>query len=270
MRFNIDKIFVISIKNSKKRQNQIEEILKNIPFEWYYVEKDNENPKRGCYNSHAGVLKLAKQRNYNKILILEDDIKLNDTWENIIKNTNIFLNSPPKDWKFFMVGYLPIRVSKTQNKHILKMISSSCAHAYIVNVNNVSLFPEWNGVLNDIYLFYNKRTDNNIYGLYPMGITQRLEDSNIAKFHIEGMALLRKLFRGENNLVEVSSKIDIIYLAVLIILILFLTTSSIVVNYFFHKNKNINYVFMGMSVFMIIIMIIIIFADAIKFNKIIY
>ena len=37
------------------------------------VDKDEEDPQRGCFNSHKKCAKLALARNYNRVLVLEDD-----------------------------------------------------------------------------------------------------------------------------------------------------------------------------------------------------
>ena len=56
----------------------------------------------GCRASHLEIVKIAKERNYKKILILEDDIKiLKDPNELLITNENIL-----NDWNFLYFGGL--------------------------------------------------------------------------------------------------------------------------------------------------------------------
>ena len=54
----------------------------------------------GCRASHLEIVKIAKERNYKKILILEDDIKISkDPSELLITNENIL-----NDWNFLYFG----------------------------------------------------------------------------------------------------------------------------------------------------------------------
>ena len=110
-----DKIFIINLEHRKDRWTNIKNNLekfkitnyerfnairpefKNIPSSSYRNMNKLSIKKRptgyptgciGCLRSHVEILKLAKKRNYQKIIILEDDafFKANlDIFENAIK-----------------------------------------------------------------------------------------------------------------------------------------------------------------------------------------
>src|SRR5690606_12086373 len=109
----LDHIFVISLKTSLDRQHEFKknfpELVKLDIFEWFLVEKDNENTERGCYNSHLEILKLAKERKYKTILVFEDDVIPLVSWSEFVKNFNSLKR--PKDWKTIQFGYIPIKTT---------------------------------------------------------------------------------------------------------------------------------------------------------------
>ena len=93
-----DKIFVISLKNNRERQNYIEKSLNkyNIKFEFFITEKPNiENINIlekeynleiidynkvnygciGCFNSHLKIWKQIIDNSWNNVLIFEDNFE---------------------------------------------------------------------------------------------------------------------------------------------------------------------------------------------------
>ncbi len=99
-----DKIFVINLKRRPDRKKQMEHffLLNNIDFTQYeFIEAFDGNDKQiqllyrekkksisefpiitsghfACLLSHLKAIKLAKTRNYNQIMILEDDVNTNE------------------------------------------------------------------------------------------------------------------------------------------------------------------------------------------------
>lgn len=91
--FNVDKVFCISLKDrADRRLVLLKEIDKlNTDVEFLIVEKDTEDPQRGCFNSHVTCSKLAKSRGYSKILVLEDDVFFTNINSKNISRINRFL-----------------------------------------------------------------------------------------------------------------------------------------------------------------------------------
>lgn len=74
---NIDKIFYINLKTRPDRMAEMESELQKFGLEAERLEAI-PTPDFGIYGcglSHLAVLKLAKERNYRNVLILEDDFE---------------------------------------------------------------------------------------------------------------------------------------------------------------------------------------------------
>jgi len=101
-----DKIFYINLKKDVERNdymiNQFKEFgitnyerfeaieCNEIPDQvlWRNFNKQDEKYVKGsigCRDSHLGVLKLTKERNYKFVMILEDDIKILRNLSNVLK-----------------------------------------------------------------------------------------------------------------------------------------------------------------------------------------
>lgn len=102
-----DKIFYINMKKDVERNDyMIDQFRKfgitnyerfeavecdEIPEEhlWRNFNKKDEKYIKGsvgCRDSHIGILKLAKQRQYKFVMILEDDVVILTNLDNILKN----------------------------------------------------------------------------------------------------------------------------------------------------------------------------------------
>ena len=77
---NIDHTICISLKEREDRRILLTSQLKklNLNIEYLLADKDKENPVRGCFNSHQACAKIALERNYKNILILEDDVTFDE------------------------------------------------------------------------------------------------------------------------------------------------------------------------------------------------
>lgn len=93
---NIEHIFYINLDKRKDRLQQIESELKLFGL----FEKSERFPGIyepsfgiGCATSHLQVLKLAKQRNYKNVLIIEDDLTFLVTKDEFEEECNKLFNS---------------------------------------------------------------------------------------------------------------------------------------------------------------------------------
>jgi GR25 family glycosyltransferase involved in LPS biosynthesis len=142
-----DKIFVISLENEKRRQNNIKTQLdkNNINFDFFIVQKPNINNINlleqeynldikdyeklnygviGCYDSHLKLWKQIIDNSWNNVLIFEDDIIFNNNVE--------VLEHIPSDYDIFYFGFeggknLPI------NDYIGYPTKPACTHAYALS-----------------------------------------------------------------------------------------------------------------------------------------
>jgi GR25 family glycosyltransferase involved in LPS biosynthesis len=72
---NIDCIFYINLDHRTDRKCEIEGELNSmgLPYERFAATRHETIGGVGCGRSHVGVLKLAKERGYKRIMVLEDD-----------------------------------------------------------------------------------------------------------------------------------------------------------------------------------------------------
>lgn len=156
-----DKIFVISLKNNRERQNYIEKSLNkyNIKFEFFITEKPNiENINIlekeynlqlidynkvnygviGCFDSHLKIWKSIIDNSWNNVLIFEDDIIFNNN-ESILKHI-------PSDYDIFYFGFeggknIPI------NNYIGYPTKPACTHAYAISNKGAKILYKY-GIIN--------------------------------------------------------------------------------------------------------------------------
>jgi hypothetical protein len=164
-------------RNDKKRYIQKVFRRRKIDCEFYTAEL-NENPKRGCLESHLTVIKEESQKNNNAMLLmLEDDAKFMKPLKDIPE--------PPPDWDMLYLGGT-VRSKISQYNENWYRVTCFTTHAYIINMNNKEL-------LNDIMTasdydmeidnFYIKKIHSkyNCYMVYPMMILQKDDYSDIER-----------------------------------------------------------------------------------------
>ena len=134
MSCNISKIIYINLEKRCDRRETIEGELNDFGLEY---ERYNafETPGfgiLGCGLSHLNVLKLAKERNYKNVLILEDDFTFLVTKEIFEqKLTDFFSLKIPFD--VCMLGYNILQSEETTFDFIGKILEAQAPSAYIVN-----------------------------------------------------------------------------------------------------------------------------------------
>lgn len=112
---SFDKIYCINLKYRIDRRERCNTqfnnfgIKKNVDFYDAVFPSNSflskkQNAQLGCFLSHYFILKNAKENNYNRILILEDDFIFNLS----ISETNLLLikcfDELPIDWDMFYLG----------------------------------------------------------------------------------------------------------------------------------------------------------------------
>ena len=143
----IDHVFYINLNRRPDRREQMETQLKtyNIKAERFEAV-DRPEPGKGivgCTQSHMEVLKLAKDRNYQTILILEDDFEFQVSPEELREQINhIFINNVKFD--VCMLGYKLDKEETTEYSFLKKAIEAQSASAYLVT------FPFYQKII-DLY-----------------------------------------------------------------------------------------------------------------------
>lgn len=122
---DINGIICINLINRPERRQQFMECWKNYPY-YIFNAIPHKNPVKGCFESHIGCIKYAKEQGWKNVLILEDDAK-------IVKD----LNDVPKfptGWDMVYLGGLCIHIkdwSQLNNDYVSGHVFA--CHAYIVN-----------------------------------------------------------------------------------------------------------------------------------------
>lgn len=77
-RLAVDGVICISLRERQDRRDLITDEFKNsgVTIEFMLVDPDTSNPERGCFDSHMQCARLAIERGYRNMLVLEDDATL--------------------------------------------------------------------------------------------------------------------------------------------------------------------------------------------------
>jgi glycosyl transferase family 25 len=136
----IDKVIYINLDKRTDRRAELEQELNrfDVPYERFSAHYNNSGIV-GCGYSHLSVIKLAKERNYKNILILEDDFTFTvnkEKFENLIcsfyENTEL-----AQSCDVLFISYLTINIEKTEvvpdNTLVGRLISGTNASGYIIS-----------------------------------------------------------------------------------------------------------------------------------------
>jgi hypothetical protein len=126
------KAFYINLDYRTDRREHIENIAKKyeLDIERYPAECDTENPVLGCMLSHINVLKLAREKSLESVLIFEDDFMFLVEPNEFKKNLQI-INSLEK-FDVFMLAHNNLVSKETNITDILKVNFAQTASGYIV------------------------------------------------------------------------------------------------------------------------------------------
>lgn len=133
---NIDKIVYINMEKRKDRRSEIESELNNfnLPFERFEGIETKGFGTLGCGKSHLAVLKIAKERGYKNILILEDDFMFMVTKECFEELLTNFFNSNI-NYDVCMISYNLRKYETTDYNFMHKVLEAQTASGYIVHKN---------------------------------------------------------------------------------------------------------------------------------------
>ncbi len=131
---NIEKIFYINLKTRPDRNGEMERELQKFELE---AERFEGIPTPdfgiyGCGLSHLGVLKLAKERNYRNVLILEDDFEFLVTKEEFEDQLQQFFASS-LDYDVCMLAYdVRQKESLEETSPVDRLLFAQTASGYLV------------------------------------------------------------------------------------------------------------------------------------------
>ncbi|WP_219094707.1 glycosyltransferase family 25 protein [Pseudomonas sp. UMAB-40] len=128
----IDGVFCISLQKRTDRRVLLNREFEGsgLTIEFVIVDRDDENPERGCFESHVRCAKLALQRNYRRVLILEDDATLVSFNQSQVKQMNAFMNL--REPELLYLGANLGKVWLTWKRGIAR-VRAKGTHAYILS-----------------------------------------------------------------------------------------------------------------------------------------
>ncbi|KIY41824.1 hypothetical protein TZ03_05215 [Pseudomonas sp. 10-1B] len=127
----IDGVFCISLKERTDRRELLEKEFEGsgLHIEFLVVERDSGNSERGCFDSHVKCATLAMERNYQRVLILEDDATLMEFEPVQVQQINSFMNRCDPEQLY--LGANLGKVWLTWSKGIAR-VRAKGTHAYIL------------------------------------------------------------------------------------------------------------------------------------------
>lgn len=95
--------FVVNLKRRKDRLESIKKEMEYIGWDYEYFPAVDTNSHVGCTRSHMEIIKLAKSRGYDKVLIIEDDCTLMPYSKSLIQQ----MESETQNFDFAVVNLAP-------------------------------------------------------------------------------------------------------------------------------------------------------------------
>lgn len=128
----IPMVFYINLDHRTDRKEALEKELVELglPFERFHAIK-HEFGAVGCSKSHLAILKLAKERKYPRVLILEDDFTFvahRDTMERVLGQ----IKDEGKPYDVCMISYNILESKELPEPYWRKMTNGQTLSGYII------------------------------------------------------------------------------------------------------------------------------------------
>lgn len=147
MKINEIPKFVVNLKRRPDRLEHIKKEMEYIGWEYEIFEAVDIGSYVGCTLSHLEILKIAKERNYDRVMIIEDDCTFMPYSKSLIKK----IEEESKDIQFAILNLSP-----TLNRPVL----GSIENPLFLDITNL---PEKNENHRDIFATNMIIYDKSIY-----------------------------------------------------------------------------------------------------------
>lgn len=141
---NIDRIFYINLDKRTDRKDEMEAELKRMDLSaerFCAIEHPPPNGIVGCGKSHLQVLKIARERGYKNVLILEDDFVFIVTKEEFEASLSQLFDTNT-DFDVCFISYNLLEEQESKIPFLKRAKFSNTASGYIVNSNYYDKFIE--------------------------------------------------------------------------------------------------------------------------------
>jgi glycosyl transferase family 25 len=171
-RLDVDAVFCISLREREDRRVELQAELEplGLDIEFYLADRDDGNPERGCYTSHQACARLALERGYRRVLMLEDDARLEHHDPRQIAAINAFLGW--RNPELFYLGGIVGRMWRIPWPYIVRC-RLAATHAYILSAKGCRKLCAIAYADKPIDSMYAKRFK--AYGAYPLLLEQQPE-----------------------------------------------------------------------------------------------
>lgn len=128
----VDAVLCISLRERADRREQLLQQFAplGLPVEFVLVDRDREDPERGCYHSHQRCAQIAVERGLRRVLILEDDATLRMPDAAHLAHINRFLRW--RDPGLFYLGGILGRMWRIPYPGVVRC-RLSALHAYLLS-----------------------------------------------------------------------------------------------------------------------------------------
>ena len=136
-KFQLKEELYTFVEDYDKDTLNIEEIQKEYPKIFNLTKRDRRYLRSSEISlalKHCYIIKDAINKNYDTILILEDDAMLDNNFFNQYQE---YIKELPENWDIFWLGGCCGLHSKNtiKNTHVYPVLSSRCTHCYVMNKN---------------------------------------------------------------------------------------------------------------------------------------
>lgn len=130
--FAVDGALCISLVERGDRRTLLREQFArmHLEVEFLLVERDVQDPQRGCFHSHQRCARLLLERGWQRALVLEDDVLFYDVGVQQVKQINAYLRrgNPP----VFYLGLILGKLWPTWRRGVVGCRAQG-THAYVLN-----------------------------------------------------------------------------------------------------------------------------------------
>lgn len=196
----INKMYCINLHNRNDRMEASKKIFDkyNLFVKFYRVNKDIDDPVRGCFNSHTAIIKKAYEKKFDNVLIFEDDIVCyldKNEFDNIIQNVYNFIQT--HDYDIFFLGSSPDIYNGSAKKitNNIYQVNAFNTHAYILSKSGIEKYKDlayYNIPIDEIYSKSNKT-----YAFVPSIFNQNESESDLSKANYFGFKEYLQIFRDK-------------------------------------------------------------------------
>lgn len=128
-----DHVYLINLDRRKDRLESATAQLNSLGIEYERVSavdsiEKNIPPTQACTMSHLMVIKDAKKRGFNNIVIFEDDVVFVDDFT---EKFNVAIQSVPSTWEMLYIGGVNFDYKKI-NMHVVSSNGTHATHAYAI------------------------------------------------------------------------------------------------------------------------------------------